>query len=213
MSAWEQRGGVIGLRATGDLDDEMAALEALRFAHEDDDPLLALVAHTADAPRGGARESLVTVPPAVASVPLPRRRSASARLFAALAVRTSGRGSPFHWAILVSSITIALPSGLLLGRGLASHPAVSANASTNAVAEGLAEGVPETRALASAAPSAAEETAALSPPSASSLTDPALVRPGRPSNHGRRRFAPKASSIASSASNSDKGSSDSTPAR
>jgi hypothetical protein len=135
MSMPERKTGPLGARSAEVLDDDVDLLEALQFAQGDHAPTRSAIRNT--------RDSLITVPPAVTSVPSvavaplrvpsisyvaldpipPSARSLSSSFAAATATLKDGSVGRASWAALMATLVVALPGGLLLGGALASHPA------------------------------------------------------------------------------------------
>jgi hypothetical protein len=241
MSAREDKGGVIQRRATAEVEDEIEALEALRFAQgkaslrrlpvtavveEDANALeifraesntnrresmdavarrlaikvelmaLAKLAETMSAlppGSGNVTDSFITVPPTVASVPVPdippaprlpsiadgaadqtlRPACMTPAFVAATAASRGGAVRGGTWAVLLSMVAIAVPGGLLIGEALISHPATARSAHPPAVA-----------------PTAAQETDAVAATTVDSSNPPGQLSPGTSTPNANTAWSP-----------------------
>ena len=135
MSMPEQKTPRQPARPAEGLDDDIDLLEALQFAQGDQ--------AATSFPIRNARDSLITVPPAVMSVPPvaiaplrvpsisyveldpipPSARSQAPSFAATSSTLKDGSVGRATWAALMATLVVALPGGLLLGGALASHPA------------------------------------------------------------------------------------------
>ncbi len=146
-----------------------------------------------------------SVPPPLPSIPPPPIAPSFAP--ASVPSQAAERVSRFTWAALVSSIGIALPSGLILGHALTSHPvpAAAAGASRGAAWRDPTHGPGATEPV-SAAPAMAAAASPGGPqgqgsaPGVLTITESAdpslLVRAPRPAHHGRSRSSPKSAPTA-----------------
>jgi hypothetical protein len=161
-----------------------------------------------------ARDSRVTVPPAVASVPPPRPAfpppaaptssgilvDATVQLapitpaFAAVALEAPASDGPIGrgtWALMIATLAVALLGGLLLGQALTSHPASAGSAGADDFAvtsPGLAADhhSPAMNSTFSRASAALSSAPADSPPAA-----PVAADPGAPSVPAMTLRAPR----------------------
>jgi hypothetical protein len=177
-------------------------------------------------PARSVESSLITVPPAVGSVPPPDIPPApvvpsisyvaqdetaplapmTPALGAAVPASRDRAAGPATWAVFISMAAIALPGSLVLGEALISHPVTARSAQPAAAAPSFA---PETN----AAPATAVDSTGPSPPSevspapsmsnlntAGDPVDPRpMVRTPRPTHHGKGKSAPKPAESAASA--------------
>jgi hypothetical protein len=188
-------------------------------------PIIARAALEAESRR--VRDSLITVPPAITSLPppslpplpalrAPRITSENTVPLApippafaeAIATRTRGSISRLTWAVVMTTLGIALPGGLLLGRALTSR-ADAGMAEPTTRASAAAPPAPEATSLAAAFASSSEAPSAAAPATASAASSARVlsypvdwslaVRASRAVHHGKGKPAPKPAASAASA--------------
>jgi hypothetical protein len=180
-----------------------------------------------------ARESFITIPPAIGSIPPPisalpatldasspldptvRLRRVTPALAAAVTARSESSAIGLIWAVLISTLAVAFGWWLILGRAL---PSPSGTAKTAATVAGVSAAAPETSALSAsiASPSlvstvtpapaapASFPAGASSTPLVTGLANPsAIVRAPRPAHHGKGKSKPAGKSRSVSAPETD----------